>query len=275
MMAVLSSPWSGAPGLRTTIRTIGFAGLGIVAVLVGIADVITKAPPGTAHTGPSLAPPSPGFAFGTDLLGRDMLGETLHALVVTVDMATLAMLVTLLTGALAGFAAARLPWRLGFLLRWVAGTLKAVPPLFLAVLFIGIAGRQYASLLAGLATAPVAFARAFDRARSLAASAHADFARATGVSTAALLRRDLVYEFRAELLSVATRALAAAAIILSTASFFGFVSAPPNRDLGLMLAAARDTYIDAWWTAMFPAIALALVILFARLAAGLDEGERP
>ena len=40
-------------------------------------------------------------------------------------------------------------------------------------------------------------------------------------------------------------------------------------------AAAQRSYFQAWWTAAFPALALMAFILLARLAAGLDEGERP
>ena len=40
-----------------------------------------------------------------------------------------------------------------------------------------------------------------------------------------------------------------------------------------MIATARETYFDAWWTAAFPALALALLILCARLAAALEEGD--
>jgi peptide/nickel transport system permease protein len=89
-----------------------------------------------------------------------------------------------------------------------------------------------------------------------------------------LLRRDLTYEFRDSFLSIAARALAAVTIVLSTVSFLGYGATPPHRDLGLMIAAARDVYFDAWWTAAVPAAALAFFILCARLAAGLDEGER-
>jgi peptide/nickel transport system permease protein len=68
--------------------------------------------------------------------------------------------------------------------------------------------------------------------------------------------------------------LAAVTIILSTVSFLGFGAIPPHRDLGLMIAAAKPYYLQAWWVAAFPALALTTLILFARLAAGLDEGER-
>ena len=106
-------------------------------------------------------------------------------------------------------------------------------------------------------------------------STHAEYARATGIAVATLLRRDLTYEFRGTLAAVAARALAAVTIILSTVSFLGFGATPPARDLGLMIAAAKANLFHAWWAAAFPALALIILILCARLAAGLDEGERP
>jgi peptide/nickel transport system permease protein len=264
-----------APSLRTIIRGAGFIGLGAIGVAVGLADVLTRAPANAENVGPPLLAPSLQFPFGTDILGRDMASETLHALAVTATAAGFGALVTVIVGGLLGFLAARLPWGLGLFTRWIAGVLGAVPALFLAILLIGLTARGLAPLVAGLAAAPLAFARAFDRARELGLSRHAEFARATGISSNALLRRDLAYEFRDTFLVNATRALAAVAIILSTVSFLGFGATPPHRDLGLMIAAARDTYFDHWWTATFPAAALALLILCARLAAALDEGERP
>lgn len=265
----------GPTPLRAIIRNSGFVGLGVIGVAVGLSDVISRAPADTANVGPALAPPSLQFPFGTDILGRDVASETLHALAVSATSAGFGAIVTVVVGGLLGFLASRIPWNLGLVLRWVAGVLGAVPVLLLAILFIGLSDRSLAPLAAGLAAAPLTFARSFDRARELALSRHAEFARATGISTEALIRRDLAYEFRDTFLGDATRALAAVAIILSTASFLGFGAVPPHRDLGLMIAAARDTYFDAWWTATFPALALAALILCARLAASLEEGERP
>jgi peptide/nickel transport system permease protein len=58
-------------------------------------------------------------------------------------------------------------------------------------------------------------------------------------------------------------------------SFFGFGAVAPARDLGLLIAAGQSTLLAAWWIAVFPAATLALLILCARLAAGLSGGERP
>lgn len=262
-------------GLRAAIRVAGFVGLALLAVLVAMSDVIAPYAAGAQHVGAVLAPPSALHVFGTDLLGRDLLSETLHGLAVTVDYAALAMAVTLLAGGFAGFVSARLPLGGGAVLRWIAGILGAVPALLLAILFIGLTTRDLAPLAAGLAAAPLAFCRTYDRARALARSRHAEYARATGILGSTLLRRDLIYDFRDSFLANAARALAAVTITLATVSFLGFGAVPPHRDLGLMIAAARASYLDAWWSAAFPALALLLLILFARLAAALDEGERP
>jgi peptide/nickel transport system permease protein len=262
--------------IRFANRTIGLAGLGVMAVLVGLAGAIAPAPPDAAGAALPLLPPSRDLAFGSDALGRDVLSETLHGLSVTAGHATLAAAIAIVIGALGGFFAARLPWQSGLVLRWLARILKSVPTLLLGLVFIGISGRSFAALAAGLAIAPSAFARSYDRALTLATSRHAEFARATGISWTTLVRRDLVYEVRNAFLTVAARALAAAAVLLATVSFFGFGATPPHRDLGLMIGAAyataRATHdFHAWWTALFPALALVLLIFFARLAAAAEE----
>lgn len=257
---------------RVAIRVVGLMGLSAIAVGTALNDVLARAPTGAEVAAPLLAP-SIRYPFGTDLLGRDVASETLHALAVSLGHAAFAALVSIVAGSLMGFVAARLPRGFGAVLRWLSGILAAVPALLLAILFVGIAGREYYAIAAGLAAAPLASVRAYDRARALSNSRHAEFARVTGIPARSLLRRDVIYEFRDNFLNTAARALAAVTIVLATVSFFGFGAAPPHRDLGVMLAAARETYLQAWWTALFPALALTILILFARLAAGLEEGE--
>lgn len=263
-----------SPSLHAGLRMAGWIGLGLIAVAVSLSDFLAIAPANATNIGPLLAPPSADFRFGTDILGRDLLSETLHAMSATVRGALPATAVTLIAGALMGFIAARLPRALALAVREFVGILAALPALLLAILVIGLTTRDWAAIAAGLSAAPFTFVRAFDRARMQERAAYSEYARATGISAATLLRRDLVYEFGETLLSSAARGLAAVMIVTSTLSFLGFGAVPPHRDLGLMIAAAKPYFLHAWWTAAFPAAALVLLILFARLAAGLDEGER-
>jgi peptide/nickel transport system permease protein len=257
--------------LGNYIRNIGIAGLGAIGIAVGLSDMLARAPANAPNIGPALLAPSSQFVFGTDIIGRDMASETLHALAVTATSAGFGAIVTVLCGGLAGFLVARMPFVLGALVRQAVGTLCAVPALFLGILFIGLADRNLAPLAAGLAATPLAFARSFDRARNLVRSRHAEVAQSTGISVAALIRRDLVYEFRDRLVINLARSLADVALILSTVSFLGFGAIPPHRDLGLMIGASRETFFEAWWTAAFPALALIVLILCARLVSTSGE----
>jgi peptide/nickel transport system permease protein len=261
--------------LRAILKAIGWSGLALTAIAAALSDFLARAPANAQAVGGSLEPPSLALPFGSDALGRDILGETIHALSITVERALIAGAVTIALGSLAGYGAARTPRWIGVVLRWAVGLFASVPGLLLAILIVGLSTKEFAGLAAGIASAPLAFVRAFDRTRRQDYSAQAKYARATGISSASLLRRDLTYEFRDNFLEAAARAIAAVTITLSTASFLGFGATPPHRDLGLMIAAARTDFLSAWWTAAFPALALILLILFARLAAGLEEGERP
>lgn len=261
--------------IRTIISTIGLSGVGAIAVIVALSNVIARVPAGAVNAGPPSLAPDSHYAFGTDVLGRDVMSETVHALTVTFSNAVLATVIAIVIGAIAGFAAVRAPLRLGAVLRAVSGVLGALPVLLLAVVGVGLAGHDFAAVAAGLAVSPAIFNRSFDRAIALARSRHAEYARATGIPGITLLRRDLVYEVRANFINVTGRALASTTIVLATLGFLGFGAAPPHRDLGLMIAAARPNYLDVWWPALFPAVTLTMFILFARLAAALDEGEPP
>jgi peptide/nickel transport system permease protein len=260
--------------LRNVIRVIGLSGLGLMAIVVALGDVVARAPAGFGSAARWM-PPGPQFAFGTDALGRDVLSETFHGLGVTLTDAAPAAAIVIVAGAIAGFAAVRAPLRMGPFFRAVMGVLGAVPVLLLAVVLVGVFGHGFAIVAAGLAASPPAFIRSYDSAAQLAHSRHAEFARATGIPGSVLLRRDLVYEIRNNFISVAARALASVVIALSTMSFLGFGATAAARDLGLIIASARSAYLHAWWTAAFPALALALLVLFARLAAALEEGEPP
>ena len=223
----MSLPEKAPPSVfAAVLRATGWVGLGLIALAVALSDFLARAPAGAIGVGAMLEAPSGDHPFGTDLLGRDVLSEVLHGLSVTLGHALLATLIAVLFGGLAGAVAARLPRYAGAILRGVFAVFAAIPALLLAILIIGLTDRDFAALAAGLAAAPFAFVRAFDKVD--VKSTHAEYARATGISPSTLMRRDLTYEFRDTLAQVAARALAAVTIILSTVKL-SWVSARRRR----------------------------------------------
>jgi len=250
----------------------GLALLMALFLLAALHHILAPYSSGVTDVAPVLAPPGPVHAFGSDLLGRDLFSETLHALSVTLTDASLALALVLVFGNLAGIFTAHVMRRAGILFRVGATVIASVPSVLLGVLIAALLGRENAALATGLAVAPYAFLRSYDMARASLAMPYADFARAAGVGTMALMRRDIVHGGP---VATAARGLAAVTVTLSTLSFFGFGATPPQRDLGLMIASAHANMLDAWWTIAAPICALVLVVLAARLAAGLSGGERP
>lgn len=263
-----------ASGWHFGLRLLGWTVLGALAVAALLHDFLSPAPIGAEMVGPMFSPPSGGFPFGTDILGRDIYSETLHALAATLSWSLAATLIAITGGGLLGAACARLPSAFAALLRWTFGVFAAVPALVLGIVIVSLLSRTPA-LAVGLAATPLAFVRAFDRAEIRAQTRHAEFARATGLSGLALFKRDIRAELQSGLMSLTARTLASVVILLTTLGFLGFGPLPPWRDLGAMIASAKENSLTAWWTALFPILALALVVLSARLAVGPDRGDRP
>ena len=117
--------------LRTVISTVGLTGVGLIAVIVALSDVIARAPVGAAKIWPPSLPAGAVYAFGTDALGRDVMSETVYALAVTFSDALLATAIAIAVGAVGGFAAVRAPLRLGVVLRGIMGVFGTVPVLLL------------------------------------------------------------------------------------------------------------------------------------------------
>jgi peptide/nickel transport system permease protein len=259
-------------------RVTGVLGLALLAALVVSAilhDAVAPYERGVFATDAVLQPPSETHVLGTDMLGRDILSETLHALSVAMADAGIGFAAALLFGTFGGLMTAHLFGGTGTLLRLLAGVVAAVPAILLAILFAVLFGYAYAALAAGLAVAPAQFVRSFDRTRALLSAPQADFARASGITPTALLRRDINHTLAASFASLAARGFAGVIIAIATMSFFGFGSAPPARDLGLMIASARPVMDTAWWTAAVPMGALLLSVLAAHLAGGLASEDRP
>jgi peptide/nickel transport system permease protein len=262
---------------RTRYHLAGGAGLGVLVVLVAVGLLHEQIAPfavGAGGTGAPLSAPSALHPLGTDILGRDLWSETIHGLRVTLSTATAAFAFGLIAGAMAGHLAVSLLGVFGHALRVVVNVAASIPAVLLAILLVGLLGSEQFVLAAGLALAPAAFVQSFDGAQAHRVADYVEYARASGVTNTALLRRDLTHWFRASLIRDAANLFSTALILVSTVSFFGFGALPPARDLGLVIASASGSLPEAWWAVAGPAAFLIVLIMVARAAGGLGKGDR-
>jgi peptide/nickel transport system permease protein len=244
---------------------IGVTGLTIVCmvVLVAIAGPVVWAVDYSDQSFRRLLPPSISNPMGTDNLGRDVLSRVIHGAQVSLQVASVAVGVALALGVLTGIVAAVYGGKVDGVLMRVVDIMFAVPGLVLAILIAGLLGpsRTNAMLAIGIVYAP-SFARVA-RGTSLAVLSlpYVEAARSVGVSQARMLARYLLPNIAGSLIVLTSVYLSAAILTEAGLSFLGLGAQPPEPSWGGMLNASR-TYMEiAPWLAVFPGLAIMLIVL--------------
>jgi peptide/nickel transport system permease protein len=215
-----------------------------------------------------LAPPSAAHWLGTDDVGRDVAARLAYGARTSLALAGAAIVLAFAVGVGAGALACQRRLARAVL---VGGcdVLGALPPLVLVVAAQGLVGR--ASFL-GLA-ALIALPRAADVARLTLAGCehalalpHAEAARALGASRTRLIVRHALPLATPQLAVAAAGTIAAAVLAEAALGFLGLGLAAPTASWGELILQAHRHEL-AWWLAVPPGAAVALVALAAyRLA---------
>jgi peptide/nickel transport system permease protein len=86
-------------------------------------------------------------------------------------------------------------------------------------------------------------------------------AEVTGASTAHILFREILPNTLSPILTKMSIDIAWVIIIGSMLSFVGLGVQPPEPSLGTMIADGSRYLPDQWWIAVFPALAIVLIVL--------------
>lgn len=204
-----------------------------------------------------LAAPSALHWLGTDALGRDVLSRILHGARISIPVGlaavTLAALLGALVGGLAGFAGRRLD---DVAMR-IADLMLAFPTVILALVItaalgVGIRNAVIAIMIAWWPT----YAR-FARGLVLAVREreYVQVAYALGASDGRVLCRYVAPNVLSSIVVLATLDVGHAILTFASLSFLGLGPPPEVPEWGSMIAAGRN-YLDQWWIATFPGLAI-------------------
>lgn len=201
--------------------------------------------------------------LGTDQLGRDLLSRVIYgsrySLLISVAAMMLAVLGGCLLGLLAGLARGVLDEAIGRTL----DVISAFPDLLLALMLIAFTGPGTTNLIIALGVASVPrFARVV-RAQTflVARSGHVEQARTFGLPWRVLVWRHVLPHAIAQVPALATLGLGTAIIGTAGLSFLGMGPQPPTAEWGLMLAEGRNYLRNAWWTGVWPGVAITLTVV--------------
>jgi peptide/nickel transport system permease protein len=211
-----------------------------------------------------LAGPSAAHWLGTDALGRDILSRVLHGARISIPVGLAAVILAALLGALVGGLAGFVGRRLDDVTMRVTDLMLAFPTVILALVItaalgVGIRNAVIAIMIAWWPT----YARLV-RGLVLAVREreYVQVAYALGASDGRILWRYVAPNVVSSVIVLATLDVGHAILTFASLSFLGLGPPPEVPEWGSMIAAGRN-YLDEWWIATFPGLAiLSLTIAF-------------
>jgi peptide/nickel transport system permease protein len=219
--------------------------------------------------------------FGTDDLGRDILARVIYgaraSLLAGAISVTIALGIGVPLGMLAGY-------RGGFidaLISRITDAMLACPFLILAIALAAFLGPSLsnAMIAIGISATPVFVRLTRGQVMSVKVEDYVEAARAIGNPRWRIALFHILPNIMPALLVQATLSIAAAIIAEAALSFLGLGQQPPAPSWGSMLNAAQRFLTNAPWMAIWPGLAIFLVVLSLNLVGdglrdALDPRER-
>lgn len=258
--------------VRALLRSPTFmTGLGIVlfwAFMALFSTSFTQSP--TAQDAfASLKAPSAAHWFGTDDLGRDVFSRTMAGARTVLVIAPLATALALLWGSTVGLVAGFYRGFTDEIIMRLVDVLLALPIIITSILILTLLGKGISimiltigALFTPVISRTVRSAVIVEREREYVMAA-----RLRGERSAFVMAREILPNIKEPIVVEGTVRLGYAVFTAATLSFLGFGLQPPSPDWGLTIATQRTFLQIAPWTVMFPAAALASLVVGVNLVA--------
>jgi len=251
----------GRRGLQTQLAA---AVLILMVIACFLLPLVVPMPPesGGSLLDARLPPLSPGHLLGTDPLGNDILSRSLYggrvSFIVGVGATVIGLLIGGVLGMLAGYRGGWLERGLG----WVFDVLLAFPALVLALTIAAYLGASLMNEIYAVAVFLIPAAARIARASTLSTRKE-EFvvaARLAGVREWTIVRRHIVPNIAAPLLTFAILQCGTAMIIEATLSFLGLGIRPPAASWGNMMSSGQQSLGDTPWVVLVPGAFLFITI---------------
>ncbi|MEI7740189.1 MAG: ABC transporter permease [Betaproteobacteria bacterium] len=260
---------------RSPTFAVGFSIVGLFLLLAMLADFIAPYSPTQSFSYNVLNPPDGRFLLGSDGNGMDVFSRVLHGCRYAFGISIPAGLIMISIGVPLGLVAG---YRGGFIdevLLRILDVLRSFPTIILALAVVAAMGQSLTSmvLVIGVLDSPI-FARVV-RAEVLALRSSTFVMAAIAMGNPAW-RVMFVHILPNAILGVTAQLpmrMAWAVRISATLAFIGVGIQAPTPEWGAMIRQGAEYVITGeWWVALFPGIALMLLVLgFNLLGDGLSD----
>jgi len=202
--------------------------------------------------------------MGTDVYGRDVLTRVIFALGNALEMALGVLIVCvpigMLTGMLAGYYVGT--WVETLIMR-ITDVFISLPPLILA---LSVAAVLRPTLMNSMMAVTISWwpwytRLTFSLASSLRNEYYVQAAELTGAGRMHILFREIMPNCSSSIFTKMALDVGWVILVGAALSFVGLGEQPPRPALGTMVADGISRMPDQWWIAVFPALAIAIIVL--------------
>lgn len=225
-----------------------------------------------------LQPPSADYWLGTDQFGRDILSRLMWGAQISLTVSLGAIAAAMVIGGAIGLVSGYIGGKFDLFVMQVMDVLLSFPSLILGLIVVALLGPDLVNLVVAIALTAIApFARVA-RAPVLALKERAfvEAGRALGFSHTRILFRHILPNILSEVMVMGTLWLATAVRVEASLSFIGLGVKPPTPTWGGMTRDGFENILDAPWLAIFPGIAILLLVLGLNMVGdGLRDATDP
>jgi peptide/nickel transport system permease protein len=206
---------------------------------------------------------TPRYPLGTDTLGRDVLTRLLYGARVSLLIGLAAVVLAGAVGVGLGLISGYYGGRVDDVLMRLGDIQLAFPILVLAIAILAVLGASLGNVIVVLGLSGwVTYARIVrGETLSLTQREFVEAARGIGVPDYLILWRHIFPSVLPPVTVVATFSVARIIIAEASLSFLGLGVPPPTPSWGAMLDEGRNYITTGWWLAMFPGLAIFLLVL--------------
>jgi peptide/nickel transport system permease protein len=253
-------------------------GLAIVAVTLLVAlsaPLLSPYSPFSLQQG-VLQPPSPGYWFGTDQVGRDVLSNLIYgtrvALIFAIGVAGISLIMGVILGSIPGYFGG---W-IDDVFSRVIEVFLMIPQFILVVTVVALFGNNilYTMIIVGLTIWPTNAKITRAQVLTLKQRTFVRAVAASGAGHGRILFRHILPNGVHPVIANSTLQMAHAILFEASISFFG-LGDPSFVSWGQLLYLA-NLHRSAWWMALFPGLCIVILVLgFNFVGDGINAALNP
>jgi ABC-type dipeptide/oligopeptide/nickel transport system permease subunit len=272
------------PARRSLCRRVDLTGLAGIVLLASIAlaclasPLLAPADPVRVNLPAQFQRPSAAHWLGTDNFGRDILARVLHGGRISLGVAAIATLISLLIGLLLGGSAGYAGGLFDDVVMRSVDLTLAFPRLVLAITIAGLLGAGLGSVVIAIVAVSWAWYARVVRGLVLQAreEQYVQAAHALGASVPRVLVRHLLPAMLGQVAVLTSMDFGRIILAISALSFLGLGIRPPAPEWGAMLNESRLFFARQPELMLYPGLAIFLTVLGTNLLGdGLSDALDP